>query len=214
MLRISISLFLSGVLLGLGPCLASCGPLLVSYIAASAKGFKQAFWAWFVFSLARVFVYCILGVLAGIFGQFFISHIYPLHIGKYISFAGGVFILIIGLLVFLGKAPDLRICSALNEKFIKNDVKSIFLFGVIVGVSPCAPLIGIFATMGLMSRNILDGVIFGLSFGVGTMVSPLLILAVLAGSIEKFLLNQKARIIFNRICGIVIIILGILIIKI
>lgn len=198
--------------MGLGPCLASCGPLLVSYIAAKGKNYKEAFWTWFIFSIARVFAYCLLGVLSGILGQVFISRIYALHIGKYISLFGGLFVIAISIVIFFQNKMAFGAHSFLEKRFVKGGSKSVFIFGLTVGLVPCAPLIGIFSTIGLMSRNIADGLFFGLSFGLGAMISPLLILALAAGSIEKFLLNQKAKLIFSRICAVIIFILGILII--
>lgn len=212
MFAIAISLFLTGMFLGLGPCLASCGPLLVSYIAARGKNYTGALWTWFVFSIARVFAYCLLGVLSGMLGQVFIKHIYGLHIGRYISIFGGLFVIALSIAIFFQNKSSLNVHSFIEKHFIKDDTKSIFIFGLIVGMVPCAPLIGIFLTMGLMSRNIIDGIFFGLSFGLGTLVSPLLILALAAGSIERFLLNRKTKLFFSRICAIIIFILGILII--
>src|SRR3989338_1088242 len=134
MLRIAISLFLTGIFLGAGPCLASCGPLLISYIAANAKSPRQALWYWFVFSIARIFVYVIFGIFLGIFGEFFLHHIYPTHIGRYILISGCVFIVGIGIVMLLKNKPQPKICSSNT---------SIFVFGLTLGVIPCAPILGI-----------------------------------------------------------------------
>jgi len=210
--NIAITLFVTGVFLGLGPCLVSCGPILISYIAASGKGYRQSLAAWFIFSSARIFIYCLLGGIAAIFGELFLRRTYSAYIAKYISITGGIFIIIIGITMLLGNRQNLRICSFLDKYFIKKDFKSVFIFGMIVAIVPCAPLIGIFSSIGLMSRSIAEGMLFSLFFGLGTLFSPLLFLAVAAGFIGQFLKDAKPRAILNNICAIIITILGIFII--
>src|SRR3989338_9489977 len=96
MLRICMSLFLSGIFLGSGPCLISCGPFLVTFIAGAKKGPKESFWIWLVFSSTRLFAYLVLGLLAGLFSQEIVYRMYQGNLGRYLLIFGGAFVLFLG----------------------------------------------------------------------------------------------------------------------
>ena len=51
---IVITFFLLGLSFGSGPCLAACGPLLISYIAGTGKKFKDSVVTYLIFSSARI----------------------------------------------------------------------------------------------------------------------------------------------------------------
>lgn len=210
MLNLIVSLFLSGLALGMGPCMASCGPLLISYSAATKSGFKDSLRLYLVFSLSRVVVYMFFGILVGLFSQVFVNQDYQLHAARYLYLAGGIFIFIIGVLIVLGKEPKLRLCRLLRKNLVENDTKSIFIFGLIVGISPCAPLVGVLSYIGMVSFSWLKGLILSLAFGIGTVISPLIFLVIFAGFINKiFKDKERFFIIFQRICGFILCFLGI-----
>lgn len=194
MVRIATSLFLSGLILGVGPCLASCGVLLSSYIAARSRNYKQAFLDWLLFSAGRIFAYCALGVFAASIGVF---------LKKYISLLAGLFIVLIGLMVFFGVSPRVKLMKRIN---------SAFTLGLTLGLIPCLPLVGIFSAIGMMSRNIAEGVLFSFIFGLGTLFSPLIFLALGAGFLERIAASLRARLVLRRLCALIIIFYGFLII--
>lgn len=210
MIKIAFSLFISGIIFGTGPCLASCGPILISYIAAFKKGPLQAFFCWLIFSVSRIFVYVILGALAGIIGGNLYQSYYWEMPGFVIWFLGGIFICMLGILTMLGKNIPSKICQRLQGIFIKKDIKSIVTLGIIIGLFPCAPLIGIISYVSMLSIHSYQGIILMLSFGLGTMISPLLILSLGTGIIPKFniLQNEKIYEWFGRIAGFVLFLLG------
>lgn len=190
MLRIATSLFLSGLFLGLGPCLASCGVVLTSFIAARARNYKEASFDWLLFSAGRIFAYCILGVFAVSIGVF---------LKKYISLPVGLFIVLIGVMLFFGVNPRIKVIRQINSAFI---------LGVTIGLLPCLPLVGIFSAIAMMSRSIGEGVLYSFIFGLGTLFSPLIFLALGAGLLEKITISAKARLILSRICALIIILYG------
>jgi len=207
-LRICISLFLSGAFLGSGPCLISCGPFLVSFISGAKKNLKESFWLWLVFSCARVFSYLVLGLIAGIFSQEIIYKLYQNNLGQYLLIAGGAFLLVIGSVMILGVQSSNKVCRLLEEKFIKRGTKSAVLFGLFVGFLPCAPLLAILSYIVLVSGSWYKGLWYSLSFGLGTLVSPLIILVFLASLVPKILDKTKFLAVFQKICGLVILLLG------
>lgn len=209
MLKIALSLFLSGIFLGAGPCLVSCGPFLVSFIAGNNKNFKQSLWIWFIFSLTRIFAYLILGLIVGLLSQEFLYKIYNGNITKYIFILGGAFVFLIGTLMVFNKYPEIKACEAFKKNLLNKENKSIITFGLIIGFLPCAPLLGILTYVALISTNILKAVFYCFSFGVGTLISPLIIMAFCASAISKLLISQENIYkIFKIVCGIIILFLG------
>ncbi len=209
MLKIGLSLFLTGLFLGAGPCLISCGPFLVSFIAGNKKSFKESLWICLVFSLTRLFAYLVLGVIAGLFSQTVISGIYEKGLARWLFIGAGVFVSVIGLLMIIGKYPQIKICQVLKKSLLSKDTKSIAIFGLIIGFLPCAPLLGILAYVALISKSIARAVFYCFSFGVGTLISPLILMALCASAIAKLVGSQERVFsIFQKICGVIILFLG------
>jgi sulfite exporter TauE/SafE len=207
--KIIISLFLTGLLFGSGPCVASCGPFLITYVAGTKKNVARAVIVYFLFSVARISVYAGLGL-----GVFFLSRfavdsmLSSLH--RYVFVSGGAFIIAIGLFMTLGKRLKFGFWHAWRKNILEHDKKSVLLAGLIIGLLPCAPLLSVLAYVGLVSRTWDASLIYSLSFGVGTLASPLILLTVLAGLIPRILLEKKAEYypVFSFICGAIIIFLG------
>ncbi len=210
MIKTAISLFASGIILGAGPCLASCGPILISFIAATKKSPLGALKSWFIFSASRVFIYAGLGALSGIIGSGIYQLFYWETPGYIIWLIGGIFICLLGILVLLNKNTGSRICQRLHGMFIAKDTKSLVGLGFIMGIFPCAPLIGILSYISMVSIHFYQGILLALAFGLGTMISPLLFLGLATGFIPKFriLQNEKAYLFFQRLAGTILFFLG------
>lgn len=209
MIRIAISLFISGLLFGSGPCLASCGPLLISYIAGTRKNIVKGLITYLIFSLSRIFAYIILASAIFFLGKFMIERI-ATEYSKYVSIIGGIFIILVGAIMVLGKHLDFGFFRKINRIVLEKDIKSVVLFGLIIGFLPCAPLIAILSYIGLISKGWLTSLGYSLSFGLGTIISPLILLVILAGFIPKLLIDRAVIYYryFNVICGLIIIFLG------
>jgi len=207
MLKIITSLFLLGFSFGWGPCLASCGPLIISYVVASKKNIYKSLFTYILFSLARILAYVILASLFFYFGRF--AHQRLEGISKYILFLGGLFIMLVGILTLLGKTLEFKFLIPLYKYFLEQDKKSIFLLGLIVGFSPCGPLFALFSYIGLISRKFLESALYSAIFGLGTFISPLLLLVMIPAFILRFLENKPQIYQFFRfISGLIIIFLG------
>jgi len=199
-----------GFSFGFGPCLASCGPILISYIAGNKKNVLKTLWAYVLFSSARIFVYCLLGLLIYFLGRFFAEHLLK-GLSRYIYIAGGVFIVVMGVLTALGKRLENKPCRFLKKNLLEYDKKSILIFGLIVALLPCAPLLVLLSYIGLISKSWVFSLLYSLIFGLGTLVSPLLALVFLASFISRLAMVEQKIYgqIFSFICGMVIIYLGI-----
>lgn len=212
--KIIASLFSLGLLFGSGPCLASCGPILISYIAGTKKNIFKGLMAYILFSLSRIFVYLSLSVLVFFLGNFLLERLLP-DFFKYILILGGVFIILIGVLVAWMRSLEFRPLRFLEKNIIERDRKSMLVLGLIIGLLPCAPLLAILSYVGLVSKTWPESLLYGFSFGLGTFISPLILLVILAGLIPKILVDKKGLYgqIFSFVCGLVIIFLGLQLIR-
>lgn len=115
------------------------------------------------------------------------------------------------MIMVMGQHLDFGFLKKAQQIILERDVKSMVLFGLIIGFLPCAPLIAILSYIGLISKTGLTSLLYSLFFGLGTILSPLIFLIILAGLIPKLLIDRTAIYyrIFNIICGLIIIFLGI-----
>jgi len=219
-MKVFFSLFLVGLSFGAGPCLASCGPVLVSYIGASHKNIRESLIAYFLFSLSRIFVYILLGLGIFFLGNF-IAQGWFRGLSSGLFIIAGAFIILLGILTALGRAvgfPGLfqghkllqSYIQFLQQQVVKQDKKSIITLGIIFGILPCAPLIALLGYMGLIGKNWAQVLFYCFSFGLGTVFSPLIILSGLAGLIPRFLAGQKENYsrVLSFICGAIMVIMG------
>lgn len=209
MIKILISLFLLGLSFGSGPCLASCGPILISYIVGTKKDIGTGIVSYILFSLARIAAYIILGLCVFLLGRFVLMKFVG-EAAKYLVVAGGAFIILIGALMILGKGRNLDFCNFLHKHMVQRDKKSVMVMGVVIGFLPCAPLAALFSYVGLISKTWAQSVLYSLSFGLGTALSPLILLVILAGFIPRFLTGRKEIYsqVLRIIAGAITVILG------
>ena len=206
---IAFKLFIMGLTLGLTSCLLLCAPILVPYIGASQNGWKKGLKATLVFSLSRLLSYTLQGLVAGISGTILFSFIYSGTSARAIWITGGALVAFLGILIIFGQDPRLRLCHTLRGRISDDSTKSMLVLGLIIAFSPCLPLLGALTYIALQARSWLEGMLYGFYFGIGTTISPLLPLGILAGAIpKKVFKNPLFYEIFKRICGFLLFILG------
>jgi sulfite exporter TauE/SafE len=202
--------FVSGILLGSGACLASCGPVFISYCIGTQKNIRKSLGSCCAFSVGRISIYILFALVIYFLGKLALEHFLGGSF-KYVLIAGGSFIILVGLLMSLGKNIEFKFLGALQNKIIAKDTKSLFLMGIIVGILPCAPLFSILSYIGLVSKNWLSSLLYSLFFGLGTAISPLILLTVFAGIVSHLLCDRTAiyHRVFSIVCGMIIMLSGI-----
>ena len=183
-----------GIIYGFGPCTMFCAPVIIPLIMSSSKSSKEGIWQAFVFGLGRLTSYSILGAITGYLG-------YMLQ-GIITSAFMGIFMIALGVLVLLKKFP--KKCPFIKD--IKGQHTS-FVSGMIIGLSPCAPLVGALS-LAILSMSMINGLLIGLLFGIGTLASPVLLLGLLAGWWAKR--SQKFYTMNLIVCSGFLIILGLI----
>ena len=192
-----------------GPCFVICAPVLITYIAGRKKTWRQALGDTFVFLSGRLTAYLILGYLAGLSGKA-IRDFTASGIISLLQPLGGGIIIILGIFVLTGKNRDSRLCRFINTK--ASNFSSLFLLGFVIGILPCAPLLALLLEISLISKTALEGMIYSLFFGLGTLISGLIVIGGLTGIfswLPKTLKSERTALVFRVICGLLLIALGI-----
>ncbi len=209
--------FAGGLLYGLVVCTASCLPIVTSYIAGVGAGFGRGVKITMFFNSGRVLAYALIGGLIGLFSglfRLFVSDaaISPFQI--YSSVAFGIVTIIIGVSIFL-KSRKPCDCNIQNAKDMAATHKTgrfgfdlgAFSLGLSRGLIVCPPLIALLI-YSLPFASPLGSVGIAVLFGLGTTLSPILLL----GGVTGWLLN-KAPLFRKYIAiagGTVLIVLGLI----
>jgi len=199
-----------GFAIGAGPCLLICAPLIVPYIAGTRRTWEDGLRATLVFSLSRLAVYSILGALSGLVGAYVIGLFVGTPFSFYVWTVGALFIIVLGILIIFGGRVNWGFCRMLDRCAVKDPTWSMILLGIMVGLSPCLPLLAILVQIAILSEKFYIGALYGFTFGIGTVLSPLLLLGALAPVLPARLLKtEKANIVFNAICGGLLVLVGV-----
>jgi sulfite exporter TauE/SafE len=210
-----LSAFVGGLAFGLAYCTASCLPVVAGYIAGVGSGFKQSVKITAIFNGGRIIAYTIIGAIIGVFGEllrFFVSEsaITPFQI--YSSLAFGLVTIAIGvLLMWKIRKPSGCECKPSDTSVAAVRIKRFgvefgaFTLGFTRGLIICTPLILLLSTS-LTLVDAAGSVAVAVLFGIGTSISPILLL----GGVTGWLLN-KAPLFRKWISiagGIILILLG------
>lgn len=198
-------LFLSGLILGSGPCVGFCAPILASFIATYKPSLKKALISYLSFSSAKLASYMILGALCGVFSGILKSSFFTGYL-NIINITLGFFILLIGILTIISKEP---LSSKYCAFFSKGNLKNAGILGLLAGFSPCLPLLGILNYIIIISHSALEGLLYTFIFGLGTTVSPVILLIGLSGKLAgSFSGNNKIKILIRIFSSLILIYLG------
>lgn len=208
MYRIIWQLLISGILFGSGPCISSCGPLLLSYMAGAGKNARSSFVTYVIFSSARMFAYVSLSAAAFLAGTFALNQAVERWRGA-VMLTGGVFIVCLGILVFSRRAHK-GFLNACRCSLLEKGGKSACALGLIAGFTPCAPLLGVLSYIVFVSKSFGESLAFGAAFGIGTSLSPLILLAGVSGFFSRMSLQRRevSGRILKTACAATLIILG------
>lgn len=217
MLKMMGSLFLTGLVLGSGPCLLSCGPLLLSYIAAAKKTFRQSLRIYLVFSITRLVVYMALGAVAGFLGEWVLRRFFESRHLSWFFFLFGIFLIFLAVLVLFDRKGERGgLCRPVMLKCTQGagGLGTEIGFGLLIALSPCAPLLAVIGYIGLISDHWFKGLSYMASFGLGTVVSPLILLAGFSGWIIQLIERRGRFVFFVRVFGaLVLLALGLSLLK-
>jgi sulfite exporter TauE/SafE len=184
-----IKIFISGIILGNGPCLITCTPLVLPYIvgfpqsSSESKVWKVGLKLSVIFSISRLIAYSLLGFLSVVFYRFVFGVLGANR--AYLQLFLGILIVFYGLLFLFGVNQRFivshPVCASFYAKAAGKMKFNMLLFGLLVGFSPCAPLLSVLTYIAATAKNPLGGLLAGFSFGLGTIITLIIPLGALAG---------------------------------
>lgn len=194
----------------IGPCFLTCAPVLITYIAGTKKTWPEVFKDIFTFLSGRLLAYAILGILAGLSGAV-LRTFTSSAISSYFQPLAGAVTIFFALIILVSRNNSGRACAAERNRLY--NFGGVFIFGFLIGISPCAPLLALLFDIALMSKNAADGMLYALSFGLGTFLAGLITVGIIAGILTRIpatlVKSGKADMVFRIICAILLTVLGI-----
>lgn len=201
MLIPGLQVFSIGFILGLtGPCLLYCLPVILALSAGVKENYKKILLGIVTFLSGRLLAYIVLGNLAGVSG-FILRRFTDSRFSFYLKPIAGVISIAFGVWIFF-RQKNQNACQ--SHKILTSS--GFFIFGFVVGISPCPPLMGLLLEIALISKVPLQGAIYGLIFGLGTFLSGFILAAGLSGVLNRLPKNR----IFKGIYALVLILFGII----
>lgn len=207
MMQVAVGLFFLGFSASFGPCIAHCSLLILPHIAGTTTGWREGLRAILAFSFVRMGIYGVMGLLAGLLGRIFIAHL--LRFERLIMVFGGLAIACVGMYIICGRRRAHSCRSASHKGVLNAGVKGAALLGLSAGVLPCLPLLGALTYIALHAQDPWQGALYGLSFGMGKLISPLIPLGMLAAGAPALLSRyNRALHYFTKLCGLILLAIG------
>ncbi len=197
--------FLEGIISFISPCMLPMLPLYISYFAGGTNKKSKVLLRALGFVFGYSLVFCILGVFAGTLGSLLIKYKTAVNI------ISGIIVIIFGFSYLeLIRIPFFK---GINKRVNAASFFGAFTFGLVysVGLTPC---IGAFLGSALMlasnSNTVWQGLLLLVCYCMGLGI-PFLISALLLDKLETtFSFIKKHYKIINTVCGVFLIVLGIL----
>jgi len=190
-----VGAFAVGLLYGAVFCTSTCLPYIASYIAGIGADFRKGVIATLIYNLGRVAAYALIGGLVGIFSgvfRFVVSESSFSAFQQYSYYGFGIVTIIIGISILLKGKSASHNC---NPKCNKNlgskaiggrfDVRA-FSLGFSRGLIVCPYLVAILLLYTIPFTAPIDSFAVAVLFGLGTALSPMLLL----GGVTGWLLNK------------------------
>lgn len=205
-----------GFAYGMGPCLISCLPFLGPVFLASDGGIKKSWKIILPLSLGRLTAYSTFGLIVGMLGHYVKDTI----ANDTVRIVIGCAVLMVGLALLLrkpgGACATVQTQSVPLQRMDKRESPKtllpggLFLMGIGMTLSPCAPL-GIVLFSASLTGSAAGGLLLGASFGLGAIVIPALAygigMAYLGTNLREQL--QSWRPMIERISALLLIAVGI-----
>jgi thiol:disulfide interchange protein DsbD len=157
-------LFLLGLLYGTTVCSLTCLPYLGPYLLSTGRGFADGVKSSLLFLSGKLICYMFIGGLSAYLGN-------ALMIDKSIS---AKWIMGIAIIAFGLSIPFVSRGECCNKRQVMGKNISLFLIGVSTSLIPCPPLVAMFL-LAAKNGSVISGISYGLVYGLGLTISPLII---------------------------------------
>jgi thiol:disulfide interchange protein DsbD len=206
--------FVTGLFYGLVACTPTCLPYIASYIAGTGANFRKGVVTTLIFNSGRIISYTIMGALISVFSgllHFFTEEPTASVFLLYSTIVFSIVTITLGAILLYKNRKSSCDCKPLNfnskTRIIRGFDIGAFTLGLSRGLVFCSPLIAILM-YSIPFASPLDSIVFAALFGIGTAISPFMLLI---GGVTGWLLD-KATLLRTYIAlagAIIIILLGI-----
>jgi thiol:disulfide interchange protein DsbD len=188
------TVWLLGVSMGMTACTVTCLPFMGTWALGRASGRGEAFLHTGVFLAGRVLTYTLLAALAGAVGVG-LAQVLGGSLGNAVI---GVTSIVAGFWLLLRPS---RACGAVPPRLTfgaqpirfqrKRDSLPPLFLGAALSVTPCTPLASLLA-LAANAGSAPQGAAFGLAFGLGAAMTPIIVLVPLAGRLGREIKSGRA----------------------
>lgn len=205
-----IAAIVGGFVYGMVACTPTCLPYIAGYIAGINAGFRRGVTATVTFNLGRITAYAIIGAAVGAF-KFVLDESLTTTLQFYMSIAFSAVTVAIGVLLLVRyKEPACNCAAEAKTAPGKHSFTSMFDFraytlGFSRGLILCAPMLALIG-YAVAYASPIDSVLLATLFGIGTSLSPIILL----GGATGWLLNKAPlfRKWISRLGAVSLIVLG------
>ncbi|MHB1427630.1 MAG: sulfite exporter TauE/SafE family protein [Rhodocyclaceae bacterium] len=188
------TVWLLGVSMGLTACTVTCLPFMGTWALGRASGQREAYLHTAVFLAGRVTTYTVLAALAGAVGLGLAQAMGGiwgnLVIGMASIFAG-LWLLANPASKPCGAVPPAPTFAPVHLHRRKADGLPPLFLGAALSLTPCTPLASLLA-LSAHAGSAVQGASYGLAFGLGAAMTPILVLVPLAGRLGRELRAGRA----------------------
>jgi cytochrome c-type biogenesis protein len=189
------TVWLLGVSMGLTACTVTCLPFMGTWALGRASGRAEAFLHTGVFLAGRVVTYTLLAALAGALGMGLAKSLGGAWGNALIgvaSIAAGLWLLArpVGK-ACATKAPAPAPSIVRFHRSRHRDTLPPLFLGAALSLTPCTPLASLLA-LAAHAGSAPQGAAYGLAFGLGAAMTPILVLVPLAGRMGRELKSGRA----------------------
>lgn len=197
--------FLEGIISFVSPCMLPMIPLYISYFSGNTGEKKTAFIRSIAFVFGFTLVFCLMGIFAGTIGNLLREY------QTIVNVVCGIIVILFGFSYLeIIRIPFLK---GMSKSFEIKNWFSAFLFGIVfsINLTPCTgAFLGSALMMASTSKTIIQGMALLLTYSIGLGL-PLILSAVLIEKLNTtFTFIKKHYKVINRVCGIFLIVIGIL----
>ncbi len=183
------TVWLLGASMGLTACSVSCLPFIGTWALGRASGYPEALRHTLSFLAGRVLAYTLLALVAGMAGTGLARALGS----AWGNWAIGGASVLAGLWLLRGKRSSTcsRPAAVQTIRWGRpRDATPPFLMGAALALTPCTPLASLLA-LAAQAGEPLRGASFGLIFGIGATVTPILLIVPLAGRLGLALREER-----------------------
>jgi len=188
------TVWLLGVSMGLTACTVTCLPFMGTWALGRASGQREAFLHTGVFLAGRVTTYTLLAALAGAMGlglaQALGGPVGNALIGA-ASIVAGLWLLAKPAGKHCGAVQPTPTFAPVHVHRRKADSLPPLFLGAALSLTPCTPLASLLA-LAAHAGSAAHGASYGLAFGLGAAMTPILVLVPLAGRLGRELRSGRA----------------------